>query len=104
MTQPTPADAIEGHAEPDIVKTILQRVLARVPGCEASVAEIEAEIRAEFGGMRVRIPKRKKHPTASERRKAFSDGLSGMSTDEVTKRNGISRATLYDYMKRFSRD
>lgn len=103
MNEPAPLEA-EGLAEPDIVKTILLRVLARVPGCEATVAEIEAEIRAEFGGMRVRIPKRKKHPTASQRRQAFNDGLSNMTTEEVRLKNGISRSTLYEYMKRFSRD
>ena len=90
--------------EPDIVTTILQRVITMVPGCEVAAKQIEADIRAEFGGLRVRIPKRKKHPTTAERKKAFKDGLTSMPTEEVLQRNGISRSTLYDYMKRFSTD
>lgn len=84
--------------EPDIVEVIM--LACQAVGLDAEAARlIEAQIRADYGGLRVRIPKRKKHPTQHERSAAFADGLSDMSTDEVTAKHGISRATLYRLMK-----
>ncbi len=86
-------------ADADIVEIIIRK--AQAEGLDADAAhQIEMAIRQEFGGMRVRIPKRKKHPSPEVREQAFVDGLSNMSTKEVTEKNGISRATLYRLMKR----
>lgn len=94
-------ETTDAPAEPDIVQEVLQRVLAVSPSLSLEAArQIEAEVRAEFGGLRVRIPKRKKHLTAAQRAAAFRDGLSDAPTEEVAARQGISRATLYRLMKR----
>ena len=85
--------------EPDIVDVILRA--CQDAGLDAAVAlTIGAGIRAEYGGMRVRIPKRKKHLTPSARAQAFADGVSPMPTEEITVKHGISRSTLYRLMKR----
>lgn len=85
--------------DPDIVEVIL--LACRAEGLSADVAFlIEAKIRAEYGGLRVRIPKRKKHPSAEARAQAFADGATAMPTEEVTAKHKISRASLYRLMKR----
>jgi hypothetical protein len=85
--------------DPDIVEVILRACQAE--GLDANTAHlIEAKIRAEYGGLRVRIPKRKKHLTRVERAEAFADGVTDMPTEEVTAKHGISRASLYRLMKK----
>lgn len=85
--------------DPDIVEIIL--LACQADGLNADAAHlIEARIREQYGGLRVRIPKRKKHPTQQERELILADGLTNMTNDEVTGKHGISRATLYRLMKR----
>ncbi len=91
--------------EPDIVLEILQRVQAAVPAQHftADLArQIEVDVRAQYGGLRVRIPKRKKHLTPEARQEVYRQGLSEMPTQHVTSDAGIHRATLYRLMKRGS--
>ncbi len=84
--------------DPDIVEVILLACLG--VGLDAAAARlIEEKIRAEYGGLRVRIPKRKKHPNHEVRDQVYSDGLTTMSTVEITEKHKISRATLYRVMK-----
>ena len=86
-------------SDADIVEIIIRR--AQAEGLDADAAhQIERAIRAEYGGLRVRIPKKKKHPTSEERRQAYADGLTAMPTGDVAEKHGISRATLYRLMKR----
>ena len=86
--------------DPDIVLLVLQRVRARMPALSAEEALlIEQELRAEFGGLRVRIPKRGKHLTLEQRWELFKDGVSGMPTPEVVDKHKISRATMYRRLK-----
>ncbi|HEU4708747.1 MAG TPA: hypothetical protein VFS17_05490, partial [Methylophilaceae bacterium] len=60
---------------------------------------VEQQIRREYGGSEVwisppeKIPKQKKD-------KAVKEYLDGKPVEEVTVRNGISRATLYRHLKR----
>lgn len=85
--------------DPDIVEIILGA--CRASGLDAAAAfVIEQSIREQYGGLRVRIPKRKKHPTSQEREQIRADGMTSMSTEEVTGKHKISRATLYRVMKR----
>jgi len=85
--------------EPDILEIII--AACRDSGLDIESANvIEQGIRDKFGGMRVRIPKRKKSATALERKMIFADGVTGMSTEEVTAKHKISRATLYRVLKR----
>lgn len=91
--------------EPDIVLVILQLVAAAEPGFTPDKARnIEQAVRGQYGGQRVRIVKRKQHPTAEQREKAVSDALSttlkDVPTDQIAESNGISRMTLYRYLKR----
>lgn len=80
---------------------VLQRVRALVPGLSAEVTrQVEAEVRAEYGGLRVRIPKRKKHMSAEERGAVYEQGLGAAPTPEIVGNAGIHRATLYRLMKR----
>lgn len=83
----------------DIVEIILR--LAQAEGLSADAAhQIEQLVRTEHGGERVRIAKRKKHLTDAQRAEVYADGLSNQSTEEIAGKYGISRATLYRYMKR----
>jgi DNA invertase Pin-like site-specific DNA recombinase len=85
--------------DPDIVQVIIQA--CQSSGLDAAAAhEIELRIRAQYGGLRVRIPKRKKHPTRQERELVVADGVTNMSNEEIMGKHGISRATLYRMMKR----
>lgn len=87
--------------EPDIVLVILQLVLQALPNFTPDQArEIEQQVRDQYGGVRTRIAKRKKHLTPEQRRKAYQEALTNAPTEEVTEANGISRRTLYRYLKR----
>lgn len=90
--------------EPDIVELVLQRVLSMAPDfSEALARQIEREIKAEHGGKRVFVPKGSKRLTHEEREALFKDGLTSMSTEEITKKHKISRATMYRAMKQGGR-
>jgi hypothetical protein len=94
-------DDSTAEREPDIVLVVLQRARAANPALtEAQAQQVEADIRAEFGGLRVRIPKRKKHPSAEERKAIFNEAMSSATDEEITERHGIHRATLYRMIKR----
>ena len=67
---------------------------------EAQALQVEADVRAEFGGLRVRIPKRKKHSTTEERRVILAEAMGHASDEEITQRHGIHRSTLYRMLKR----
>ena len=88
--------------EPDILAELLMRVAAMSPGFPPDVlARVEQALRTEYGGMRVRIPKRRKNLTPEQREALFKDGLTAMKTPEIVAKHKISRATLYREMKRF---
>lgn len=85
--------------DPDIVAIII--AACRKSGLDLAAAHvIEQDIREQYGGLRVRIPKRKKHPTPEERQLIIADGMTNMSTEAVTAKHKISRSTLYRVMKR----
>lgn len=85
--------------DPDIVEIIL--LACRAGGLDADVSHaIEATIRTEYGGLRVRIPKRRKHMTAEQRQQVFQAGLTDKPTEEITAKYKIGRATLFRLMKK----
>lgn len=97
-------EPIQEEPEPDIVTIMLRRVIAMAPGFSAALAsQIEQQVRAEYGGKRLHINKRGKHLTPEQRQALFQDGLTGMSTAEITVKHKISRATLYRQMKKGGR-
>lgn len=90
--------------EPDLVLLILDMVSAVVPGLTPEqVRGIEQDVRGQYGGIRVRIAKRGKHPTPERRKKimldALDEALATTPTDQIAQANGISRRSLYRYMK-----
>ena len=88
--------------EPDLLLVVIQRVRAMVPQLtDAQSQQIEAEARAELGGLRVRIPKRRKHMSEEQRHAIAREAIDATDTDaQITERHGIGRATLYRYLKR----
>lgn len=88
----------------DIVVVVLRRVRTLAPGLDPRLlSQIESEVRAAYGGLRVRIPKRGKHLSVDEREAVFQDGLTTQATEDILRKHKISRATLYRQMKRGSR-
>lgn len=104
-------DAFSGDDDPgfdpqedaDIVVVILRMVVALVPSADAIADQVEAKVRAAYGGQRVRIPKRGKHLSGVERDAVFQEGLTSMSTEEILRKHKISRRTLERQMKRGGR-
>jgi DNA invertase Pin-like site-specific DNA recombinase len=87
--------------EPDILQVVLLRVRAAAPLLtDEQARQIEDAVRAELGGLRVRIPKRKKHPNQEQRKAIFKEAMGSASDAEITERHGIHRATLYRMLKR----
>lgn len=88
--------------EPDILQVVLQRVRAVAPAAlltDEQARQIEDAVRAELGGLRVRVPKRKKHPSREQRQAIFNEAMGNASDEELTDRHGISRRSLYRYVK-----
>jgi DNA invertase Pin-like site-specific DNA recombinase len=87
--------------EPDILLVILQLVrLADPQFTPENALAVEQQVRTQYGGVRTRIPKRKKHPSPEQRRKIFQEALTDAPTEAILEGNGISRRTLYNYLKR----
>lgn len=91
--------------EIDIVLVILDLVAMAAPGLTPDkVRVIEQSVREKYGGVRARIAKRGKHPTPEQRaaavRDALSDAHADVPTEQLAEANGISRRTLYRYIKR----
>lgn len=85
-------------AEPDLVDRIFDYLLAEFPALSAdgsSLRNARAAVRAEFGGEEVYIPKKNNHELAGDVLRLFN----GRNADEVARRLGISRRTVYRYLK-----
>lgn len=96
----TPGNSRHLDPEPDILQIVLLRVRAAAPVITDDQArQIEDAVRAELGGLRARVPKRKKHPTPEQRQAIYREALTTATDAEITQRHGIGRATLYRYLK-----
>lgn len=89
----------------DIVLVILDLVRKTAPAVTHEQSrDIEQAVRVKYGGIRVRIAKRKTHKTPEQREQivtsALSESLANVSTDKIAESNGISRRTLYRLLKR----
>lgn len=90
---------MDADLEPDIVEVIL--LACQAGGLDENAAHaIEQNIRARYGGQRVRIPKRRKWATEEERAAVVSDVHADLPASELTRKHGISRATLYRLLKK----
>lgn len=86
--------------EQDIVSAILQRVIDVNPAFSNELAQqVELQVRAEYGGRRTFVHKRAKRMTPRQRHAAFKDGLTNMTTAEITSKHKISRSTVFRLMK-----
>jgi hypothetical protein len=96
-------DARHLDPEPDLLLVVIQLVRSQVPALtEEQVQTIEAQARAQVGGLRVRIPKRRKHLTEEQRAAIAREALTNTqsSDQELASRNKISRRSLIRYVKR----
>ena len=92
------------EAEPDIVAELISRIAAMSPGFPPDVlTRVEQALRTEYGGLRVRIPKRAKYLTPDQRDALFKDGLTNMSSREISMKHKISLRTLERLMKKGGR-
>lgn len=97
--------APDHQKNPDIVRVILDRVSVLVPADQMpQLVELEQQVRTQYGGLRVRIPKKKKYMTQQQRDRAISIALSDTtSTNEgLIRESGISRSHWYELVKRRS--
>jgi len=86
--------------EPDIVLAVLQRIRVHLPATPPELlASIEADIKTQYGGQRVRIPKRRKHLNPAERAHVYTQGLTAATDQQIQAETGVSRATIYRIMK-----
>lgn len=85
--------------DPDIINLVLQACKAE--GLDPAIAnEIEKKICEQYGGRTVYVTKKPRAQNQDKAKKIFNEGLSNKPTEQIIKENGISRATLYRYMKR----
>lgn len=91
----------------DLIEDLLAMVRAEFPQCtDAQADSMDERIRALWGGQRLHIAKHRhrkpgraaKDPAALQR--AYADALGTASNEEVIRRHGISRATLYRLVKK----
>lgn len=85
----------------DIVRVILERVSPLVPDAvRAALDDLDGDLRREYGGLRVRIPKRRGDLRSQRRVQAYQAALAGEPEDAIQDKFGISRRTLYRLVKR----
>lgn len=94
-------------SEPDLIETLLAMVRAEFPQCTDAQAEhIDERIRATWGGQRLHIAKTRARKPGNQAKppevlqRAYADALGAESTTVITRRHGISRATLYRLLKK----
>jgi hypothetical protein len=103
MTQHRHLQPRQLDPEPDLLLVVIAHVRQAAPQVTDEQAQaIEASAREALGGLRVRIAKRRKHPTPAQRSAIAAEATTNpTATDaELTQRHGVSRATLYRYIKR----
>lgn len=95
--QPAPV----ADQEPDIVLVVLQRLRHHLPAVITVelLAQVESEIKTQYGGQRVRIPKRRKHLSPQDRANVYAQGLTAATDQQIQAETGASRATIYRIMK-----
>lgn len=96
--------------KPDVIWRTLELAMRECPALKAEIARaVEREARAEFGGLDVKIAKHPYHPERRAGRVSvpaevtaalYADALTSMSTEQLVKKHGLSRATIYRLMKR----
>ena len=88
----------------DAIRDLIQRLLTasqREGTFTESVAlEIERQWRHEYHGAEIHVSYRPLADRLAQRLAPVEDYLAGKPVDEITRHHGISRATLYRYLKK----
>lgn len=92
----------------DIVRTIINRAKQRIaesyglpPEVDQVLRNLEVEIKTEFKGERVYIPAPHARTALSARpEQVAQDYVNNVQVEDIASRHGISRATIYRYLKR----
>ena len=101
MADTKPALTDSEEREPDIVLVVLQRMRHYLPSAITTelLTQIEGEIKTQYGGQRVRIPKRRKHLSPQDKAAVYAQGLTKATDQQIQTDTGVSRATIYRIMK-----
>lgn len=83
---------------PDLVDRIFDYLVEVVPAMREHAADLKAEVRAEFGGERQYV-KFDAELRQSQRMQAVLRLFDGRNATEVARALGISRPTVYRYLK-----
>lgn len=90
----------------DIVHELIERAKVRIAekfGLPEEVADllnlVEREVKHEYGGARVTVS-RPDETVETRVAQVTRDYLNNLDTRDITSRHGISRATMYRYLKR----
>lgn len=91
----------------DIVREIISRAKQRIaeayglpPEVEQLLGKVEIEIKAEFKGERHYIPSPVgRTATRAQPDQVRQDYLDNLQIDDIATRHGITRATIYRYLK-----
>lgn len=84
--------------QPDVLDRLMSKLQDLHPIPEKEAAELHAALREEFGGERSTIYKR----SAAEKAKMVNTALrklNGHNATEIARELGVSRATVYRYIK-----
>ncbi len=89
------ADAIR-----DLVHRLVQAAYREGSFTESVAIEIERQWRFDYRGTEINVSYKPLADRAAARQQPVSEYIDGRPIDEITKRHGISRATLYRYLKK----
>jgi Mor family transcriptional regulator len=90
------ADEILGN--PDLVDAIFAFIQAEFPDFAQRAAELKAEVRREFSGVEIYIPRRSQAAREQLTKEVLSM-FNGRNATEVARRLNIGRATVYRIIK-----
>lgn len=97
-----------GDEDPDIVVAMIREVLDMQLVTPDQAADIERRLKERYGDRRFRVKRKLQFSDLRStgvglsddlRVQVYRDGLTSMSTDEITRKHGVSRATIYRWMK-----
>lgn len=90
------ADEVLGN--PDLVDAIFAFIQAEFPDFAQRAAELKAEVRREFSGVEIYIPRRSQAAREQLAKQVLS-AFNGRNAAEVARQLGIGRATVYRIIK-----
>jgi len=95
------ADQLAADEDADIVIAMIREVLELGVGITTDqAAAIERRLKERYGDQRVRVKKKLQLSESNPlRAQVYRDGLTNMSNEEITRKHGVSRATIYRWMK-----